>query len=281
MKTKFDKDPSELTWCPGCGNFLIHLIVKKALEELDLSPETVAFTSGIGDASKSPQYFKCNFFNGLHGRALPLATAIKASNPELTVITEAGDGDTYGEGGNHYIHTIRRNPDITALVHNNMIYGLTKGQASPTSGKGLVTPIQVDGVFLEPFNPLSTAIALDCSFVARVNAGDVQQSTEIIKKAIQHKGFAVVDIFQSCIVFNKVNTLKWFKDNTYYLESSHDVHDRKAAFARAIENDRLPLGVFYVNEKKTFEEHLGLTAPLYTHKPNIANIRKFLESRKL
>src|SRR3989344_6379295 len=211
MPTKFDMGPIDIAWCPGCGNFPINNLMKQALEELGLKPEQVALTSGIGQAGKAPQYLRCNFFNGLHGRALPLATAIKAANPELTVITETGDGDMYGEGGNHYIHTIRRNPNITTLVHNNMVYGLTKGQASPTSEKGMVTPVQVNGVYLEPFNPISTAIALDCSFVARANCGDLQQTKEIIKKAIQHKGFALVDIFQPCVVYNKVNTYPWFK----------------------------------------------------------------------
>lgn len=283
MATKFDKDPKELTWCPGCGNFLINNIVKKALEELDLAPEKVALASGIGCASKAPQYMKCNFFNGLHGRSLPVATAIKAANTNLTVISESGDGDTYGEGGNHFIHTIRRNPDITALVHNNMVYSLTKGQASPTSDTGFVTPLQINGVFLEPFNPLSTAIALDCSFVARANASDLEQCKDIIKQAIQHKGFALVDIFQSCVVFNKVNTVKWFKENTYYLDDSHDVHDKNAAFAKAIESDKLPLGVFYIKDKKTFEEnlHISKDSPLYKHKVNTDEIKKFFEIKKL
>ena len=282
MPSSFDMGPIDIAWCPGCGNFPINNLMKQALEELGLKPEQVALTSGIGQAGKAPQYLKCNFFNGLHGRALPLATAIKAANPELTVITETGAGDMYGEGGNHYIHAIRRNPNITTLVHNNMVYGLTKGQASPTSEKGMVTPVQVNGVYLEPFNPISTAIALDCSFVARANCGDLQQTKEIIKKAIQHKGFAIVDLFQPCPVFNKINTYQWFKENTYYLEEGYDVHNRAAAFARSIEKGKLPLGIFYIrDDKKTFEENLNLITPLYTHKPNFKNIKEYLEMKKL
>lgn len=132
-KNPFNLENAEIAWCPGCGNFGILNILKKSLAELEITPENLVMVSGIGQAAKTPQYLKTNFFNGLHGRALPVATAIKAANPELTVIAESGDGCMYGEGGNHFIHSIRRNPNITCIVHNNMIYGLTKGKASPTS----------------------------------------------------------------------------------------------------------------------------------------------------
>jgi len=260
MKNKrFDIDNVDIAWCPGCGNFGILNILKKALIELEIEQDRLVIVSGIGQAAKIPHYFKTNFFNGLHGRALPPATAIKASNPSLTVIVESGDGDMYGEGGNHFIHTIRRNPNITNIVHNNMVYGLTKGQASPTSQIGFKTPVQVAGVFLEPFNPLAVAIALDASFVARAYMGDMDQTKEIFKKAITHKGYALVDVFQPCVTFNKVNTYQWFKDKTYYLDNSHNFYDRRQAFNRAIEEDKLPLGVFYINpDKKTFEENIGI-----------------------
>ncbi|MHC4123505.1 MAG: thiamine pyrophosphate-dependent enzyme, partial [Planctomycetota bacterium] len=156
----FDMCEVDIAWCPGCGDFQILRILKETLAELKLVPTDIVLVSGIGQAAKIPHYLKCNVFNGLHGRALPPATAIKAANPKLTVIAESGDGDMYGEGGNHFLHTIRRNPNITNIVHNNMVYGLTKGQASPTSQTGFKTPVQVNGVFLEPFNPLSVAIAL-------------------------------------------------------------------------------------------------------------------------
>src|SRR6056297_801611 len=168
MNTSFDvSDDIDVAWCPGCGNFSILSTLKKTLSDLNLEAQQLVMVSGIGQAAKIPQYFKTNYFNGLHGRALPAATAIKAVNPSLTVIAESGDGDMYGEGGNHFIHTIRRNPDITNIVHNNMVYGLTKGQASPTSPKGFKTKVQVNGVFENPFNPLAVAISLDASFVAR------------------------------------------------------------------------------------------------------------------
>jgi 2-oxoglutarate ferredoxin oxidoreductase subunit beta len=253
-----------IAWCPGCGNFSILSILKEALAGLEIEPKDLVMVSGIGQAAKIPHYLKCHIFNGLHGRALPPATGIKAANPELTVIVESGDGDMYGEGGNHLIHTIRRNPDITCIVHNNMVYGLTKGQASPTSQKDFKTPVQVEGVFEEPFNPIAAAVAMDASFVARAYCADVQQSVEIFKKAIKHKGFALVDVFQPCVSFNKVNTYQWFKDRVYYLEETHDPGSREAAFKRALESEKLPLGIFYVNEKKpTFEENLGIKDPLY------------------
>jgi len=237
---------TDLAWCPGCGNFPILNIVKMALAELDIMPQDVVMCSGIGQAAKTPHYLRVNYFNGLHGRALPPAIAIKIANPKLTVIAESGDGDTYGEGGNHFMHTIRRNPDITSIVHNNMVYGLTKGQASPTSEKGMKTPIQTGGVVMEPFNPLATSLSLGATFVARVFSGDIVKSKEIIKAAIEHKGYALVDVFQPCVVFNKQNTYQWFKQNTYYLdEKDHDKKDRMKALALAFETKRMALGILY------------------------------------
>src|SRR3989338_2986843 len=211
----------DVAWCPGCGNDGILTLLKEVITELALPREKLVMVSGIGQAAKIPQYFKTNYFNGLHGRALPPATAIKASNPELTVIAESGDGDMYGEGGNHFIHCIRRNPDIKNFVHNNMVYGLTKGQASPTSERGFVTPVQIGGVILEPFNPIAVAIALDASFVARAFVGHQKETKTILKEAIEHHGYALVDIFQPCVTFNKINTYQWFREHTYYLDEKH------------------------------------------------------------
>jgi len=255
---KFDRENIDIAWCPGCGNFGILKVLKRALDEMNIAPTSLVLVSGIGQAAKIPHYFRTHIFNGLHGRALPPATAIKTCNPSLTVIAESGDGDMYGEGGNHFIHTVRRNPDITNIVHNNMVYGLTKGQASPTSAIGFKTPVQVAGVILEPFNPLAVAIALDVSFVARTFIGDVELSKEIFKQAIAHKGYALVDVFQPCVTFNKINTYQWYKENTYKLEDSHDCRDRTQAFIKATETDVLPLGVFYKNpDKIPFEENAG------------------------
>jgi len=272
----------DIAWCPGCGNFPILKILKQTLARLQIEPKDLVLVSGIGQAAKIPHYFRTNVFNGLHGRALPAATAIKASNPALTVIAESGDGDMYGEGGNHFIHTIRRNPDITNIVHNNMVYGLTKGQASPTSQKGFVTPVQVNGVFLEPFNPLAVAVALDAGFVARAFAGDIEQTSDILEKAIKFKGYALVDVFQPCVSFNKINTNQWFKEHTYYLED-HDPSDRQKAFEKATETDRLPLGVFYTSpQKPSFEENVGIyqqkQAPLYEREPDMKKLRNLIDT---
>jgi 2-oxoglutarate ferredoxin oxidoreductase subunit beta len=278
----FDKSEIDIAWCPGCGNYSILGILKQALAELSIRPQDLVVACGIGQAPKTPHYFNTNMFNGLHGRALPAATAIKAANPMLTVIAEGGDGDMYGEGGNHFIHTIRRNPDIAHVVHDNMVYGLTKGQASPTSSRGFKTPVQVDGVILEPFNPLAVAIALNASFVARAFAGDIPQSVEIVKKAILHKGYALVDILQPCVTFNKLNTFKWFKDNTYYFDASHDPANRGAAFSLAIRTDKLPLGIFYINEEKpSFHIACGAYAqdarPLYERSMDMQKVMALAE----
>lgn len=271
---------TDMAWCPGCGNFPILNIVKMALAELDILPQDVVICSGIGQAAKTPHYLRVNYFNGLHGRALPPATAIKITNPKLTVIAESGDGDTYGEGGNHFLHAIRRNPDITSIVHNNMVYGLTKGQASPTSEKGMKTPVQVGGVVLEPFNPLATAITLGATFVARVFSGDIMQSKEIIKQAIQHKGYALVDVFQPCVVFNKQNTYQWFKENTYYLDETHDATDKMKALALAFELERMPLGILYQVTGRPSYETLVRTGdePLYEKVLDEAKLSELIKS---
>jgi len=286
MENLFDLEDKniDLAWCPGCGNFGILQALKRALTELKIKPESLVLVSGIGQAAKTPQYLKANMFNGLHGRALPVATAIKACNPELTVIAEGGDGDMYGEGGNHFLHAIRRNPNLTNIVHNNMVYGLTKGQASPTSQPGFKTPVQVNGVFLEPFNPLAVAIALNASFVARAFIGDEEQTVEILKEAIKHKGYALVDIFQPCVSFNKLNTYPWFKKKTFYLKK-HDPYDRLAAFEQAVKTEKLPLGIFYKHpDKKTFEE--GIKAyetdkiPIINRMPDRKKLEKLIKAKR-
>ncbi|MHA1976822.1 MAG: thiamine pyrophosphate-dependent enzyme [Candidatus Hodarchaeales archaeon] len=275
---------TDVAWCPGCGNFGILKIVKQALAELDIKPEELVMASGIGQAAKTPHYLKNNVFNGLHGRAIAAAMAIKATNPQLTVIVESGDGCSFGEGGNHFIHNILRNPNITHLAHDNMVYGLTKGQASPTSQFGFITPVQVQGVTNEPFNPLALAIALDAAFVARVSITDQEKSLEVIKQAISFKGYSFVDILQPCVSFNKVNTWKWFRENVYYLEDSHDPSNRTNAFKRATEKGKLPLGVFYKNEKPSFEDYLPVYKtnkdPLFKRNANLPQLQKLIDSMR-
>jgi 2-oxoglutarate ferredoxin oxidoreductase subunit beta len=286
MNNKFDVLNQDIAWCPGCGNFSILQIIKKALDELSLEQENTVMVSGIGQAAKIPQYINTNFFNGLHGRALPVATAIKSSNPKLTIIAESGEGDMYGEGGNHFMHAIRRNVNITNIVHNNMIYGLTKGQASPTTQKGMKTTLQIFGVTNEPFNPMATAISLGASFVARASSGDAEQTKEIIKKAIQHKGYSLIDIFQPCVSFNKINNFKWFKDNTYYLGDDYDPYDQVEAFRKSLETDKFPLGVIYMNKDRvtTFEENLVAyeenKKPLFEKKRDTEKVKALLAGMK-
>jgi len=285
METKsFQYDKCEIAWCPGCGNFPIRKALLAALEESGLEPAKTVLVSGIGQAAKMPHYVNAHVYNGLHGRSLPPATAIKACNPGLTVIVESGDGDIYGEGGNHLLHAIRRNPDITLLVHDNMIYGLTKGQASPTTMTGMKTPVQVFGVFERPLNPLALAIAMGAPFVARASAGDMDRTQELIKQAIAFKGFAIVDIFQPCVSFNKLNTFQWFKEHSYYLEAAHDPADRIKAFSRAIEEDRLPLGIFFKSMDRTpFEENLEvykkIKDPLFERSRSMDDVREFMKKK--
>lgn len=271
---------TDIAWCPACGNFPILTFVKQALAELDIRPQDAVICSGIGQAAKTPHYLRVNYFNGLHGRALPPAVAIKNANPKLTVIAESGDGDTYGEGGNHFLHTIRRNPDITNIVHDNMIYGLTKGQASPTSEKGLKNPIQPDGVVVEPFNPLAVALACGATFVARAFAGDVMQAKEIVKAAILHKGYALVDVFQPCVVFNKQNTYQWFKEHTYSLDEAYDKTDRMKAMEIAFDTERFALGVIYQEQGRPAYETLVRTGdePLYARKSDRKNLEALMET---
>ena len=264
MPTFEDYEGQVPAWCPGCGNFQILSSLKQTLVELDIEPWEVLLVSGIGQSGKLPHYMKCHTFNGLHGRTLPVATAAKLANDALHVIAVAGDGDCYGEGGNHFIHTIRRNPNVTLLVHDNQIYGLTKGQASPTSDQGTRSKVQPFGALSEPMNPLALAISLDCSFVARGFAGDPEYLKNLMKAAISHKGFALLDILQPCVTFNKVNTFKWYRDRVYKLEEEYDPTDRLKAFESALEwGERIPNGIFFKNNRKTLEELI----PVIREKP--------------
>lgn len=278
-KYHFDEN---IAWCPGCGDYSIRNSLIAALESLDIDPHQLVMASGIGQAAKMPQYIQTNYFNGLHGRALPLAAAIKSVNPSLTVIAEGGDGDMYGEGGNHFLHNIRRNIDIAHIVHNNMVYGLTKGQASPTSQIGYKTPLQVDGVINEPFNPILVALSLGATFVARCFSGDEGQTAKIIEQAIQHKGYALIDIFQPCVSFNKTNTFAWYRDNTYYLENKEVNDSLDTALHIAQETDPYALGILYQKKgKKTFEENSSIyqtkSIPLIERKRNLSAVQNLID----
>lgn len=251
------KDYTGLTpaWCPGCGNFGILGAMRRALVELGLEPHQVLLVSDIGQAGKLPHYAGGNVFNSLHGRAVPPALGAKLANPQLNVIITAGDGGAYGEGANHFIHAARRNHDVTYLVHDNQVYGLTKGQTSPTSEAGFVTKTTPDGAPL-PINPLLLALAVGGSFVARGFAGDIEHLTGLIKQGIQHRGFSLIDILQPCVSFNHKNTFAWYRQRVYKLDGAgYNTGDRNRAMVAAQEwGDRIPLGVFYQEQRPTYEE---------------------------
>lgn len=245
----------ETAWCPGCGNFSILNCLKTALEELGKNPHEVLMAAGIGQAAKTPQYISANTFCGLHGRSLPAATAAKIANEGLTVIVNTGDGDSYGEGGNHFIHAIRRNVNIAHFVHDNQIYGLTKGQSSPTTATGQSTNAQADGNLNHQLNPVLLAIAAGAGFVARSFSGDAKHLTAMMKEAISYKGYALVDIFQPCVSFNKVNTFSYYKERVYHLEEDYDPHNKASAIIKSMElGDRIPIGILYREDRPDYHD---------------------------
>jgi 2-oxoglutarate/2-oxoacid ferredoxin oxidoreductase subunit beta len=271
----------ETAWCPGCGNHFILQAMKQALAESGLEPRRVLFVSGIGQAAKAPHYLNANVFNGLHGRSLPAATGAKLANPNLTVIAESGDGCIYGEGGNHFLAAVRRNIDITVLAHDNQVYGLTKGQASPTSIEGFVTKAQPEGVISTPFNPVLVATAMRAGFVARGFAGNPEQLVDLIKQAITHRGFSLVDVLQPCVSFNKVNTFAWYKQRCYTLGPEHDPANWEQAVKKADEfGDKIPTGVIFKIEKPAFEDHLPVLkqGPVVGRDLDRAVLKKIMEN---
>lgn len=265
------------TWCPGCGDYAMLAAVKKAIVDLQLDPDRTVVVSGIGCGSKFPHLLSTYGFHSIHGRAIPLATGVRLANHDLNVIITAGDGDIYGIGGNHYIHGLRRNHDVTLLVQNNMVYGLTKGQTSPTSLKGFVSKSSPHGSIEEPVNPLLLAIASGATFVARTFVGDMQHMTEIIKRAIVHKGSSVVDILMPCLSFNKLNTMEWFRERVYRMEGN-DTSDITEAAKRALESERLAIGVFYEVSRPTLIEQMPqLKIPLIKQDISDIDISKTME----
>lgn len=280
MVTINDYGTYETAWCPGCGNFSILQAMKQALVKSQLEPHQVLFISGIGQAAKAPHYLNANVFNGLHGRSLPVATGAKLANPGLTVIVESGDGCNYGEGGNHFLAALRRNIDVTLLVHNNQVYGLTKGQASPTSDEGFVTKAQPSGVTSAPFNPVAVAVAMHAGFVARAFAGLVDHLSDIIQQAIAHRGFSLIDVLQPCISFNKINTFVWYKKRCYPLSQDYDPTDWEAAIKVADEwGDRIPIGIIYRDDRPPFEERFPVLnqGPLVGLEVDRTTLKKIME----
>jgi 2-oxoglutarate/2-oxoacid ferredoxin oxidoreductase subunit beta len=276
-----DFKKQDSTWCPACGNFGIWTALKKALMKLNLGPDDVCFVYGIGCHGHMVNYMKTYGFEGLHGRSLPVGAAIKMVNKNLPVVCFAGDGDCLGEGGNHFIHTIRGNHDMTLVIHDNQTYGLTTGQTSPTSLKGYKTKSTPQGVIETPFNPLAMALTAGATFVARGFSQDLAHLSDLITKAIQHKGFSVLDIYQPCVTYNKLNTYQWFKERVYKLEETgHDVTNKMEAYKKAMEEEKLPVGVFYQVQRPTYEDELPQLAgeSIVSKKAQVRDITPLMKS---
>ena len=249
--------PAINTWCPGCGNFAIINAVKQAIIQLELNKEEIVAVSGIGCHGKITDYIDVNGLHVIHGRVLPAATAVKVANHDLTVIGFAGDGDGFNIGLGHFAHAARRNVDMVYIIHNNLIYGLTTGQTSPTSGQGYISKTSPRGAFEEAINPLTQALTAGASFVARCYSGELKQLVEVLTKAVNHNGFALVDVLQPCVSWNRVNTYEFYRERVYKLEDEdHDTSDWRKAFEKAQEwGDRIPIGVFYTEDRPDYTEN--------------------------
>jgi 2-oxoglutarate ferredoxin oxidoreductase subunit beta len=252
------KTPKTNTWCPGCGNFGILMAFKKALIDLGMEREDAVLVSGIGCHGKMVNYVNINGFHGIHGRVLPLAKGIKLANPKLAVVGFAGDADQYNEGWSHFAHAVRMNVDLTLIVHDNMVLGLTTGQATSTSQQGFKSKSTPFGVIPPMLNPVAHALVSDGTFVARGFSGDMFHLKSLIVEAMRHRGFAFIDVFQPCVTFNYLNTYDWFSQRVYKLEEEgHDVTDRRKALEKAFEwGDRIPIGIFYNKERPTYYDNL-------------------------
>jgi 2-oxoglutarate/2-oxoacid ferredoxin oxidoreductase subunit beta len=250
------KSQTKPTWCPGCGDFGVVAAVEKALSSLQISPSQVLVVSGIGCSSNLPHFLSSYGFHGLHGRAMPVAEGAHLANHGLTVIATGGDGDGYGIGLGHALHAMRRNIDLTYVVMNNEIYGLTTGQASPTSMMGVKTKSTPEGVIEEPVNPVALAIAAGATYVSRGFSGDPKQLADLIAGGIKHRGFSLVDVFSPCVTYNHINTFEFFRQRVYKLENAqHDPTNLVQAFAKAQEwGEKIPTGLFYRTERPTYED---------------------------
>jgi len=245
------------TWCPGCGNFGIWMALKNALTKLAIPNHDTVIVYGVGCHGNMRDWMHVYGIEGLHGRAIPIAQGIKMANSGLTVIAVTGDGDCIGEGGNHFLHAAKRNPNITVIIHDNQVYGLTTGQASPTAQKKLETKSTPEGVVESPFSPLSLALVAGGTFVSRGFAGDIPYLTEVLGKAIHHKGFSVVDVLQPCVTFDKIHTYEWYKKRIYTVNPSGT---KKEALEVSMEwGDKIPLGVLYEEQKETSEDIESVT----------------------
>jgi 2-oxoglutarate ferredoxin oxidoreductase subunit beta len=247
------------TWCPGCGHFSVMAGIQKALINQGLEPHEVAVVSGIGCSSKVSEYMRAYGFHTLHGRSLPVAQAVKLANSGLKVVASGGDGDGYGIGVGHFTHAARRNVDMTYVVMDNRIYGLTKGQTSPTSAQGFKSKTSPEGSGEREVKPLELALGAGASFVAQAFAGDIKTLTQLIQEAMEHPGFSLINVFSPCVTYNKVNTYEYFKEKLIDLQTfeGYDVTDKSAAYAKVIEYDGLLSGVIYKNPRPAYHTFLA------------------------
>ncbi|MBN2230497.1 MAG: 2-oxoacid:ferredoxin oxidoreductase subunit beta [Candidatus Thorarchaeota archaeon] len=280
--------PQKITWCTGCGNFGILAALKKVVTELDEPLHNYVLTSGIGCSGKIPHYIGgMNSYHTLHGRPIPIATGIHLANTDLKVIVHTGDGDCLAEGLGHFIHAARRNVNISVFIHNNGVNGLTKGQFSPSSPRGYVskTSPPPPGSPMDPVNPAAQAITAGATFVARGFSGDQKQLVDLMKQAIDHKGFAVLDILQPCVTWNRQLTWKFYNEHTYSLqENGHDITDKSQALEKAMENgDRYPIGVFYQVEKIDLASGLAMPSigVLKDHTTNLKDVQQIIDDMML
>jgi 2-oxoglutarate/2-oxoacid ferredoxin oxidoreductase subunit beta len=250
------KSDTKPTWCPGCGDFGVVAAIEMALKRLAIPSHNVVLVSGIGCSSNLPHFLSTYGFHAIHGRALPVAEGIRWANHGLTVIGTGGDGDGFGIGAGHFVHTMRRNVDLTYVTMDNQIYGLTTGQASPTSRMGQKTKSTPAGVIENPIDPISLALASGATYIARGFSGDVKHLADLVANGIQHKGFAFVDVFSPCVTYNKINTFDFFRQRVYKLESAgHDPSDIVKAWERSLEwGDKIPIGLFYKTDRPTYED---------------------------
>lgn len=261
------------TWCPGCGDYAIWAALKNALVAIGLHPSELVVVFGIGCSGNMADFFRSHGFHALHGRGIPVAEAVKLTNHKLPVIVVAGDGDTYGEGMGHFIAAARGNHDIKLIVHNNQVYGLTTGQSSPTTTKGTPTKSTPGGVIELGVNPMAIALSSGATFISRAFAGDIPHTASLLKQAIEHRGFALVDILQPCVTFNRINTYDWYRQRIYKLEDGgYEPKDRQKAFAKAMENERIPLGIFFKEEKPAYHEEIPFLKDKPLVKQSIATI---------
>jgi len=269
------------TWCPGCGDYGVVAGVEMALKKLGIPSHQVVVVSGIGCSSNLPHFLSSYGFHGIHGRAVPIAEGIRWGNHSLTVIGTGGDGDGFGIGAGHFVHAMRRNVDLTYVTMDNQIYGLTTGQASPTSRLGAKTKSTPFGVIEVPLDPIALALASGATYIARGFSGDVKHLAELVANGIRHHGFSFVDVLSPCVTYNKINTFDFFRQRVYKLESSgHDPSDKVAAWQRALEwGDKIPIGLFYQVEHPTYEdlEEVLHAGPLVHQRAGIADLGKVLD----